>query len=102
MSWDTETALRAGHKTVSRICFGISVTPMFVRQSSSERRSAGFVLASATFSGLGTLLIRTFLWAVSCCSHKNRTFRCRRRRKPDSNGARAVGAQIDADVLTAS
>ena len=41
------------------------MTPIVDRQNSSERLSAGFVLAPATFSGPGTLLIRMFLLAVS-------------------------------------
>ena len=45
--------------------FRISVTPIIDRQ----------VLASATFSGPGTLLIRMFLLAVSACNHRNRTSR---------------------------
>ena len=77
MSDDTETGKlwRTCHRTVSRNCFGISVTPIFNRQNSSKRLSAGLVLASATFSRPGTLLIRTFLLAVSACNHRNRTCR---------------------------
>ena len=56
------------YRTASRNCFGISVTPIFDGQNSSERLSAGFVLASATVSGPGTLLIRMFLLAVSACN----------------------------------
>ena len=55
---------------------------MLIRENSSERQSAGLVLASATFSGPGTLLIRTRLAAVSACNHRNRTSRQRRRCRP--------------------
>ena len=72
MGCDTETGNcgRICHKTAPRNSFGICVTPILIRQNSSERLSAGLVLASATFSGPGTLLIRTLLAAVSACNQK--------------------------------
>ena len=76
MSCDTETG-NCGELVAKlhRNCFGICVTPILSRQNSSERLSAGSVLASATFSGPGTLLIRTLLAAVAACNHRNRMSR---------------------------
>ena len=94
----------------SRHCFGISVTPIFDRQNSSERLSANFVFASATFSGPSTLLIRTFVSSilretlaqmVRLVSHLllkplQTSSACH------SSGTRAVGTQTDVHVLSTS
>ena len=53
---------------LSQNCF----TKLFwdlIRQNSSKRWFASMVLASATFSGPGSLLIRTRLAVVSACNH---------------------------------
>ena len=108
MSDDTKTGKlwRTCHRTVSRNCFGISVTPIFNRQNSSDRLSAGLVLASATFSGPGTLLVRTFLLAVSACKPQKSLVQMTEPLQTSSachtNGARAVGTQMDVHVLSTS
>ena len=102
MSDDKETGKlwRTCHKTVSRNCFGISVTPIVNRQNSSERLSASLVLASAT------LLIRAIRVGGLCLqpqkSHVQMTEPLQTSSACHSNGAGAVGTQMDVLVLSTS